>query len=55
MNTHKLTKEERMKLVLRGDLSEDYLTFEEVVELKALVMDAVAYKLNYQTAKRTIQ
>jgi hypothetical protein len=55
MNTHNLTKEERMRLVLEGKLSEDHLTLEEVKELEALVMDAVANMFNNPNVPRTLQ
>lgn len=55
MDTYNLTKEERMRLVLEGKLSENHLTLDEVKELEALVMDAVANMFNTPNISRTLQ
>jgi hypothetical protein len=55
MSTHNLTKEERMRMVLDGTLSEEHISFEEVKELEALVMDAVANMFNPPNLPRTLQ
>lgn len=55
MDTTNLTKQDRMLLVLQGVLGEEHLTYEEVKEMEALVMDKVADLLSTNHAPESLQ
>jgi hypothetical protein len=55
MNTHKLTKQERIQLVLEGVLSADHVTYEEVMEILDVVEELIWQQPQTHYAPDTLQ
>jgi hypothetical protein len=55
MNTHNLSKQERIQLVLEGVLSEDYISHEEVLEVLDTLGELIAQRAQTHYSPNTIQ
>lgn len=55
MNTHNLSKQDRIQLVLEGVLSPDYITHEEVLEVLDTLSELVARNAQTHYSPNTIQ
>jgi hypothetical protein len=55
MNTHNLSKQERIQLVLEGVLSQDYITHEEVLEVLDTLSELVVRNAQTHYSPDTLQ